>query len=185
MAVLHFACPSCAAALKVRDLPPGKRIACPKCKNVFGPPAAAPAKPAAGGWCVSRGGKKSGPYPLPMVKQMAAAGRLARDDQLLPDGATEWVAAGSFKSLFPAPAAEEEITDVGAVIEDEPPGESLELADEPQADAAPARPRRPPPKRRKSSMGLLLLVATFVILLAGGAVAAYLLWPDLLHFNFK
>src|SRR5262249_10319086 len=99
MPVLRFACPSCEVALKVRDLPPGKRIACPKCKKVFGPPAAAPAKPAPSGWYVTRGQKKSGPYPLPMLRQMASAGRLAREDRLLPEGATEWVAAGSFKSL--------------------------------------------------------------------------------------
>ncbi|VTU00884.1 : DUF4339 [Gemmataceae bacterium] len=56
-------------------------------------------------WYVAAEGGAVGPFDLARLKQMAAAGALARGDLVYPAGGSEWAAAATVPGLFPPPAA--------------------------------------------------------------------------------
>ncbi|WP_439622080.1 GYF domain-containing protein [Gemmata sp.] len=54
-------------------------------------------------WYVAAEGGAAGPFDLARLKQMAAAGALARGDLVYPAGGSEWVTAATVPGLFPPP----------------------------------------------------------------------------------
>jgi hypothetical protein len=54
-------------------------------------------------WYVAKNEKALGPFTLAELRRMATAGSVGRDDLVCPEGGSEWIAATTVPSLFPAP----------------------------------------------------------------------------------
>jgi hypothetical protein len=55
-------------------------------------------------WYLSRGDRRLGPFAIGKLRQLAAAGKLAKEDRLCELGTLEWRMAGDLEELFPKPA---------------------------------------------------------------------------------
>jgi predicted Zn finger-like uncharacterized protein len=150
---IQVACTSCAGRFRVPDNVAGKKIRCPKCKEVItvpagdvaeiAPPATAPAKaappkpkaPAAAAaasdnWSLkTEDGEVYGPVPRAELNDWYAEGRVTVDCQVLREGIGEWQPASDlYPELDPTP--------------DEPtePAPIAVVKPTPKAPAAPAAP---------------------------------------------
>lgn len=56
-------------------------------------------------WYCEKNGERVGPFGLIQLRQMAAAGDLARDGLVCPEGGSEWASATTVPGLFDAPPA--------------------------------------------------------------------------------
>jgi hypothetical protein len=55
-------------------------------------------------WYLSRGDRRLGPFAIGKLRQLAAAGKLAKEDRLCELGTLEWRMAADVEELFPKPA---------------------------------------------------------------------------------
>lgn len=53
-------------------------------------------------WYCSRNKQKAGPFSTPQLQQLAQSGKLQREDMLLEEGTSQWVAARTIPGLFPS-----------------------------------------------------------------------------------
>src|SRR5262249_25778190 len=102
MARLRISCPACRVALTFEAALGQQHATCPACGQRMGLPLG---RLVSRGWFVARGKQKVGPYDLPQLRELVAAGCLQPQDMRWPEGSRRWPPAGSVGGLFPRAAA--------------------------------------------------------------------------------
>jgi len=100
MSTRWLPCPRCQVLIPVDEARDRLPAQCPVCQAALATPA--PPEPH---WFYAQNKQKLGPVPWSQLRQLAAAGKLAPTDMLLPAGGGKWAAAATIAGLFPAPAS--------------------------------------------------------------------------------